>query len=139
MSACSYYSLFKISIMKSLEYLSNVEKARLLHDLFPQEMPAILEYIHNMCLAIQEDEQPGRHQWTNGLITFEAWLSFVNDVKHRIEKYGKRLHRDSHLFAAQLFDGYNALYTVHCLILYTTIRQHSNHKLVQAIDLLFNP
>ena len=125
--------------MKPLEDLINVEKARLLHELFPQEIPALLEYTNNMCLTILEDEQAIRNQWKNGLLTVEAWLSFVEEVRNKIGKYGKRLHTQSRLFADQLFDGYTALYMVHCMLSYTTIRKHSNHKFVLAIDLLFNP
>lgn len=125
--------------MKPLENLINVEKARLLHELFPQEIPALLEYTNNMCHTIQEDEQLTRNQWENGLLTVEAWLSFVEEVRSKIDKYGKRLHTQSRLFADQLFDGYTALYMVHCMTLYTTTRKHSNHKFVLAIDLLFNP
>jgi len=125
--------------MKPLENLIIVEKARLLHELFPQEIPALLEYTNNMCLTTQEDEQLTRNQWENGLLTVEAWLSFVEEVRSKIDKYGKRLHTQSRLFADQLFDGYTALYMVHCMTLYTTTRKHSNHKFVLAIDLLFNP
>ena len=125
--------------MKPLEHLINVEKARLLHELFPQEIPALLDYTHNMCLTIQEDEQLTRNVWENGLLTVEAWLSFVEEVRSKIDKYGKGLHTQSRLFADQLFDGYTALYMVHCLTLYTTTRKHSNRKFVLAIDLLFNP
>ena len=125
--------------MKPLENLINVEKARLLHELFPQEIPALLEYVNDMCLTIQEDEQLTRNQWENGLLTVEAWLSFVEEVRNKIERYGKRMHKQSRLFADQLFDGYIAIYMVHCMILYTTIRKHPTHKLSLAIDLLFNP
>lgn len=31
--------------MKPLSNLSNVERAKLLHELFPDEIPAILEYV----------------------------------------------------------------------------------------------
>lgn len=124
--------------MKPLENLINVEKAKLLHELFPQEIPALLEYVNGMCLTIQEDEQLTRSQWENGLLTVEAWLSFVEEVRYKIEKYGKRMHEQSRLFADQLFDGYVAIYMVHCMTLYTTIRQHPNHKFSLAIDLLFN-
>jgi hypothetical protein len=125
--------------MKPLENLINVEKARLLHKLFPQEIPALLEYTNNMCLTIQEDEQLTRNQWENGLLTVEAWLSFVEEVRSKIDKYGKRLLTQSSLFADQLFDGYTALYMVHCMTLYTTTRKHNNRKFMLAIDLLFNP
>lgn len=124
--------------MKPLDNLINVEKAKLLHELFPQEIRALLEYTDNMCLTIQEDEQLIRSQWENGLLTVEAWLSFVEEVRNKINKYGKRLHTHSRLFADQLFDGYVALYMVHCMTLYTTVRKHSNPKFTLAIDLLFN-
>ncbi|MFT4093242.1 MAG: hypothetical protein QM640_06345 [Niabella sp.] len=122
-----------------MENLINVEKAKLLHELFPQEIPALLEYIRNMCLTIQEDEQLTRSRWENTLLTFEAWLSFVKEAQSKIDKYGNRLHTQSRLFADQLFDGYVALYTIHCLTLYTTTQRHSNQKFAAAIYLLFNP
>jgi len=124
--------------MKPLEQLINVEKARLLHELFPQEIPALLEYTGNICRTIQEEEQLLRNRWDNGLFTFDAWLSFVREVNNKIGRYGKRLHTQSGLFADQLFDGYLALYMVHCLNLYTAVRKHGNRKFVQAVELLFN-
>lgn len=124
--------------MKPLEQLISVEKARLLHELFPQEIPALLEYTANMCTTIQEEEQLLRHRWDNGLFTFDVWLSFVQEVTNKIGRYGKRLHTQSRLFADQLFDGYFALYMVYCMNLYTTTRGHDNPKFVLAIDLLFN-
>ncbi len=124
--------------MKDLEKLINVEKARLLHELFPQEIPALLEYASNLCATIKEDEHL-HGKWENGLLTIEAWLSFVDEVERKIKRYGNYLHTHSRVFADQLFDGYLALYMVHCLTLYTTTRKHSNHKFVLAVELLFNP
>ncbi len=125
--------------MKPLENLINVEKAKLLHELFPKEIPALLAYTGSMCLTIQEEEQLLRSKWDNGLFTVDAWLSFVKEVGNKINRYGQRLHTQSRLFADQLFDGYLALYMVHCLTLYTTLRKHDNPKFTLAIDLLFNP
>jgi len=92
-----------------------------------------------VCAAIKENEQLLRSQWKNGLLTIEAWLCFVEEVGNEINRYGKRLHTRSRLFADQLFDGYLAFYMVYCLSLYTTTHKHSNHKFVVAVDLLFNP
>lgn len=125
--------------MKPLEILINVEKARLLHELFPLEIPALLAYTGSLCTTIQEEEQLLRSKWDNGLFTVDGWLSLVEAVRAKIEKYGKRLHTQSRLFADQLFDGYMALYMVHCMTLYTTLRKHENPKFTLAIDLLFNP
>jgi len=103
--------------MKPLEQLINVEKARLLHELFPQEIPALLEFTNNMCLTIQEDEQVTREQWKNGLLTIEAWLSFVEEVRSKIDKYGKRLHTQSRLFADQCLMAYRIVFgALHDLI-----------------------
>ncbi len=124
--------------MKPLEQLINIEKARLLHELFPQEIPALLEYTVNIYTSIQEEEQLLRNRWDNGLFTFDVWLSFVQEVNNKIGRYGKRLHTQSRLFADQLFDGYLALYMVHCMNLYTSTRRHDNLKFVLAIELLFN-
>lgn len=125
--------------MKPLENLMNIEKARLLHELFAQEIPALLKYTHNMCLTMQQNEQLTREQYKKGVFTDEVWLSFVEEIKSKIDKYGKRLHTHSRLFADQLFDGYVAFYMVHCMALYTTVRKHANHKFALAIELLFNP
>jgi len=125
--------------MKPLDKMINVEKAKLLHELFPQEIPGLLEYVSSICLTIQEDEQLVRTQWDNGLLTAETWLSLAEEVSSKIERYGKKFHTHSRLFADQLFDGYTALYMVHCMGLYTKVRQHSNPKFALAIDLFFNP
>ncbi len=125
--------------MKPLEDLANTEKARLLHELFPQEIPALLTFTYNMCLTQLEDEQAVRSQWQNGLLTVDAWLSFIRAARDRIDKYDKRLQMQSELFAGQLFEGFIALYMLHCLDLYTTVRKHPNPKFVLAVDLLFNP
>lgn len=125
--------------MKPLENLTNVEKARLLHELFPQEIPALLDFIFDMCLTIQEDEQLLRRKWDNGLLTVEAWLSFAEEVRIKIDRYKNKLHTQSRLFSDQLFDGYAALYTVHCMVSYTKVKKLGNPKFTLAIDLLFNP
>lgn len=125
--------------MKPLDQLINVEKARLLHELFPQEIPALLTYTYNMCLTLLEDEKSLRTQWNNGFLTVDAWLSFVRAAKDKIDKYGNRLQTQSDLFADHLFEGFTAMYMVHCLTLYTTVQRHRNHKFVLAVDLLFNP
>jgi hypothetical protein len=125
--------------MKPLEKFINIEKARLLHQLFPQEIPALLDFVLGMCQTIKENEAIHRTKWDNGLFSFNFWMSLLEDVEKRSLKYGTKLHGISRLFADQLFEGYLAMYMVHCLIVYTTTRQHPNRKFALAIDLLFNP
>lgn len=108
-----------------------------MHQLFPSEIPDLVKFVSGMCATIQEEEQAQRAKWDNGLFDFDFWLFLVSDAEKRIKQYGVKLHRSSGLFADQLFDGYGAIYMVHCLNLYTTIRQHPNRKFSLAVELLF--
>jgi len=125
--------------MKALAALNNVEKAKLLHSLFPDEIPGIIQFTNNMCATIKENETQQREHWKNGLFGFDFWLSLLRSVETNIGKYGNKLEKSSGLFADQLFDGYNAMFTVHCLLVYTTQSKLPNTKLAKAVDLLFNP
>ncbi len=124
--------------MKPIERLTNVEKANLLHQLFPAEIPAFLKFVQGMCSSIKEDEANQRQQWENGLFSFDFWLSLVNDAERKINQYGSKLATSNRVFSEQLFDGYLAMYVNHCLIVYTTRRVHPNKKFTIAIDLLLN-
>ncbi len=125
--------------MKTLNSFTNVDKAKLLHELFPDEIPAFIEFTKGMCATIKEHEQAHRDKWENGLFGFDFWLSLINDAERKIKQYGTKLEKSSKLFSDQLFDGYLAIYSHHCLTVYTTVRQHPNRKFVVAVDLLFNP
>jgi hypothetical protein len=125
--------------MKAIEKLTNVEKAKLLHQLFPGEIVAFLDFVQDMCDTVQEEEKTQGLKWDDGLITFDFWLSLVNQIDRLLKKYSRKQFNSEHLFADQLFDGYLAMYMVHCLIIYTTTRILPNSKFTKAVDLLFNP
>jgi hypothetical protein len=125
--------------MKTLQQLTNVEKARLLYQLFPAEIPAFIDSMKGMSEAIRDDEAEQRANWQlGGLFGFDFWLGLLTEAERKINQYGKKLH-ESKVFADQLFDGYLALYTVHCLTAYAPVRQLANRKFTVAIDLFFNP
>jgi len=125
--------------MKPIEHLTNVDKAKIIFQLFPDEIPALVTFIDGMCKAIKDNEQANRAKWDNGFIDFGYWLTLLNEVEAKIQKYGIRLNKSQRLFADQLFDGMLALFTNHCIYVYTTVREHPNRKFKVAIDLLFNP
>ena len=125
--------------MKALNQFSNIEKAKLLHQLFPTEMPGLIDFTQGMCEAVKENQDLNRAKWNNGLFSFDYWLSLAGNVHVATEKYGVRLHKNSNLFADQLFDGYLACFTIHCIVTYIAVRQHENSKFVKAVDLFFNP
>ncbi|RKR80669.1 hypothetical protein BDD43_0801 [Mucilaginibacter gracilis] len=123
--------------MKPLENLNNVERAKLLHGLFPAEIPALLKYITGMSQTIAEEQEQIKATWQHPLIAVNLWLSLAAEAERKISQYGDKLKKSSSLFADQLFDGYAAVYLVHCLIQYTTERKLNNQKFSKAVNLLF--
>lgn len=125
--------------MKALANLNNVEKAQLLHNLFPQEIPAVLQFISSCAKTLIEEQEQQRPHWDGALFGFDFWLSLAQHAEKVISEYDRKLQKSSRLFADELFGGYNAAFAVHCLTIYTTVRQHTNSKFTLATDLLFNP
>ncbi len=122
--------------MKTLEKMNNVEKGKFLADLLPEELPEITHFMEQETQRFLNDKQKIRSNWTGTLVTSDFWYSLVRNVESKLKKYGSRLHKNHRWFADQLFDGYDALFTIYCLVEYAN-RQECDHKLKQAIHLLF--
>lgn len=43
--------------MKPLDNLKNVERAKLLHELFPDEIPAMLKFLKSLSITIEEKKK----------------------------------------------------------------------------------
>lgn len=125
--------------MKPLKDLNNVERARLLHSLFPAEIPAFLAFTLNLCAATQENEKDMRQRWDNPIISFNQWLTLVQNVEAAIKKYGPNSFKSRYLFSDQLFDGYNALYLSHCLHQYISRMNQEDRKFAAMVQILFSP
>lgn len=124
--------------MKPLTDLLNTEKARLLHELFPQEIPALLKYMRGVCMAMQDDPLVYHQLFNDGFDTIAQWQDYTADMNKRLLHYGDRLSKRSRLFADQLFDGDITRFTLYCLKLYQQTIQHPNTKFMMAVELLFN-
>jgi hypothetical protein len=125
--------------MKALHELTNSDKAKLLHVLFPQHMGELINFIEGMCWTVQEEQENGRRAWDNGFITFESWLYLAADARKQIAGNRKKMISQSSLFASGLFSGYTALFSVQCVVTYTAVRKHPDSKFTKAVDLFFNP
>ncbi len=79
--------------MKSLEQQTNVHKARLLHELFPDEVVAVLQYTKEMCTLTDKGKDTIQADWKNGLLTADFWFTLSNNANRTIEKYGNKLKR----------------------------------------------
>jgi hypothetical protein len=123
--------------MKPLTKLSNVERAKLLFELFPEEMPKFVDFIKDLTQAIIEDPSKLKSKAIEQIHTTEFWQELVNDTKGRLDKYGKRLAKRSKLFGDQLFEGYKSIYASYCLHQYITKTEGLNRKFRYAVLLLF--
>jgi hypothetical protein len=122
--------------MKPLNKMDNVDRGRLLADLLPLELSKIIQYIETEAQQMSEHEQFIRTHWAEGLCTADFWFSLVQNVDRKIKKCGSRLHTKHGWFADQLFDGYDALFTLYCLQEFAT-KTECSEQLTLAIHLIF--
>ena len=122
--------------MKPLEQLSTVEKGRMLHQLFPFEVPALLTYIKEVCSGIESYQETIRLNWQSSWCTADYWLMLSHCVNRMMEQYGTGMIKNNRLFARRLFKGYTALFTIGCIIKYAKVKS-TNEPFQKAIELLF--
>lgn len=125
--------------MKPLDKLTTIGKAELLHQLFPQEIPALITFIQNMGKTIKEEEKLNRQIWNKEPFSFDEWIQLADEVNNRIYQHGTKLYADKRLFAIYLFYDDVFAFTSYCISVYITTRIHNNQKFKEAIELLFNP
>ncbi|WP_259070333.1 hypothetical protein HDF24_14680 [Mucilaginibacter sp. X4EP1] len=124
--------------MKTIDQLMNVDKAKIMFDLFRTEIPAFLEYTQAIADKVANDKEQLLANWTNPFLSYGQWLQLAERVNGAIKKYGKNLTKSGNLFTDQLFDGYLAIFSNHCLEQYSINKAHSP-KFKLAIDLFYLP
>lgn len=122
--------------MKTLERLNNVEKGKLLADLLPEELPNIIRFMEQEIKQFLQNETEIKSNWKGTLVTAGFWFGVVRNIENAMKKCGNKLHKNHRWFADQLFDGYNALFTIYCLVEYS-LKEDCNPKLKQGIHFFF--
>lgn len=124
--------------MPALNGMTNVQKAKLISELLPEEIPAFLDYTIYVSDMITSDPDGLRKQWdyNNPIIGPQHWIYYAAEAKSIIEEHGNKLARSPKFFSDQLFDGMLALFTCHCIEQYA---QHkcTNEKFKLAQQLIF--
>lgn len=122
--------------MKTLTELSNIEKARLLGQLFRRELPLMIETIEATCKQFLKEEPYVRAYWDNGFIQVDLWFTVVHELELQIAKYRFHMGKSPNVFADQLFYGYRAMVSVQSLLKMEDINNGAGN-LKQAINLFF--
>lgn len=123
--------------MKPLKEMNNVDKAQLLHLLFPDEILPFIDYVKQVCLTLQENESeksdhPGHHGVDHNL-----WMLLINNTIFRINRHREQMLSKPRVFARYLYDGQNVMLMQYCFNLYTDVRRHKNQMFTDWVKLLF--
>ena len=125
--------------MKALADLNNSEKGKMLHELFPDEIPALLDRLIAVCADLKTNQEEYRKTWDFGLMTFDMWLHLAEQVEERINKYRLNMVKSSKVFSDQLFSSfdYTVIFVNDRIVKYA--QHHSeNGKFKLAVTLLFH-
>lgn len=122
--------------MKALRDMNNVERGYLLANLFPNELNGVMDAIESIHHTLVKDKDKITKGWDNGMIRIDFWYSLANDVYSRVVEQKKQLVK-SRRFADQLFDGYNALFTIDCIVKYAE-KERNGSKFHFMVKALFN-
>lgn len=120
--------------MKAKDRLNNVERGKLLADLFPNEVQGILNAIPTYYKILIENEEEIRKNWDSPLIAVGLWYRLAEGINEIIEKEADKLLK-SKRFSDELFYGYNAFFTIDCIVKYADKERNGSsfHYMVMAL------
>lgn len=123
--------------MQTLDNLNNVQRAKLLFDLLPADIPAYIDFTKSLAERVKENPGALREKWQAPLLNVDMWVRLAQAVHDVIEKYGTKLSKSGRLFSDHLFDGYTALFSVHCLQQFVQHVELKEPRFKGAVTLLF--
>ncbi|MCF3109579.1 hypothetical protein LL912_12430 [Niabella sp. CC-SYL272] len=123
--------------MKPLDQLDDIQRAKLLFELFPAEIPGLVAFITDRCRTIREDVRMNRASWDDPYLSFDSWLNKADKVWENLRHFDGLIAGSAKLFSEQLFDRLRVWFTAHCLRLYAHSGGYSNPKFATMIHLLF--
>lgn len=122
--------------MKSLNKLTPEEKAELLFELFPEELPGLIEFSKELTQSIIDHPEKMKTS-LNLLHSTPFWFDLVNKAKGKFETLGSSLAETRMSFSNELFSGYDYIYTSYCLHQYMVKEKYTNRKFKEALMLFF--
>ncbi len=123
--------------MKALNKFQNIDKLKALHELFPDEIPKLLDAIQEFCTHFKKHQETYAKDWNSGFMPFDYWLSLSEETAELIKKYRFNMVKSSRVFSEQLSYTYTVLFVNDRIIKYTN-KMSEKSKFRQAVNLLFN-
>lgn len=121
--------------MKSLKNLSVIQSAKLLHQLFPEEISAFIGYLKDEC---EKEEIVFSPMWDDDAYTPDELIDARKIVLDIIQEYSYHLEKSRKVFSENLF-GRNGILplVVDRLIMYITTFSHRCIKFSHLVVVLF--
>lgn len=123
--------------MKSLAELDNTAKAKLLHELFPEEVKPLIENLKQVCADFEESQQQYRASWNFGFFSFDQWLNLSRQSMQRIERFEDHMINSSRVFSQQLCFNLQVLFVNDRIIKYAD-QVSSNEKFKLMVQVLYH-
>lgn len=124
--------------MKALEDLTNTEKGRILHELFPNEIILFLDHLVEVCADFLQHKEEYSKKWENGFTQFPNWLPHASETSALLKRHILTMKKSSRVFSDQLFFSETALFVNDRIIKYSD-QISDNIKFKLAVDLILKP
>jgi hypothetical protein len=122
--------------MKPITKLNTKEKAKLLHALFPNEIPEFLNHLQKFCTQLHERQEGYEKLWNPRLMHFERWRVTSGYILQLLESKRSKLESSSEAFANHLFFLDYATITVNQLTKYAETESY-NQRFKLAVPMFF--
>lgn len=124
--------------MKALIELTNTGKARLLFDLFPEELPLFLDHLNKVCIDFEERKETYLKFWDSGFVSFPFWLSLSNETLAILKRHKFNMAKSSRVFSDQLFFTNTYMFVNDRIVKYAD-HTTENKRFKIAVDMLYMP
>lgn len=124
--------------MKGLPTYSNIQKAKLLFDFFPADIPDFLAFQQEVAEKIvKEKDQLKASASESQVFPATYWIQLAEATLRKIKHPESKLAKSSQQFSEQLFTGDNAFFSKHCLLQFSSGNRNKNNRFRQCVDLFF--
>lgn len=118
--------------MKSLEFLTNVERAKLMFELLPNEIPDLLQTMDRVVDTVLQQTAYLHNTWSNPLLSASQWIRLADSVREELS-HNHHKYKTAKRFSESLFDGYLAFFSRHCVDIHAQDCESPRFKALAAL------
>lgn len=116
--------------------MTNIQRGRLLHQLFPEQIPALLQFSKDTCVDPEVSVGPVLMDAGYTIMEFQEKADIIYSL---IEKYGFRMQKSRKVFSEILFAPDTIDVISDLIVRYAQSEHCSDPKFICAVELLFIP